>query len=59
VGATSFGELCHMLEGFRSSGTPEQARAIVSQMFTLLERLNVHIVQELTTMGEGRLSHTP
>ncbi|MES2126758.1 MAG: CHASE domain-containing protein [Pseudomonadota bacterium] len=59
VGATSFGELCHMLEGFRNSGTPEQARVIVSQMFTLLERLNVHIAQELTTASEGRLSPTP
>jgi two-component system sensor histidine kinase/response regulator len=48
VGANSFADMCLALEALREDGTGEQARALLADMFALLERLNEHIAQELT-----------
>jgi CheY-like chemotaxis protein/HPt (histidine-containing phosphotransfer) domain-containing protein len=52
VGAMSFGDLCLALEGFRNGGTVPEARAIVNQMYPLLDRLRTHIVAELSVAAK-------
>jgi PAS domain S-box-containing protein len=52
VGAMSFGDLCLALEGFRNGGTVTEARAIVNQMYPLLDRLRTHIVAELSATAK-------
>jgi PAS domain S-box-containing protein len=52
VGAMSFGDLCLALEGFRNGGTVQEARAIVDQMYPLLDRLRTHIVAELSATAK-------
>jgi len=47
VGAMGFAELCLALERFRERGTVEEARAIVSRMVELHERLRHHIAADL------------
>ena len=47
AGATSFADLCQTLEGYGKSGANiEQVQGVVSQMRTLLERINEQISKE-------------
>jgi two-component system sensor histidine kinase/response regulator len=47
VGAMGFAESCRELERFRERGTVEEARAIVSHLVALHERLRHHIASDL------------
>jgi len=51
VGASSFADMCQILERCKRSGVIEKARSVLDEMQILIERISTKIDKELQDVG--------